>query len=154
MSDPIIPTPENPIPDVDDIKPRIPFPAWSDEGGGGGGGDSPVGLAKVTLLPDSSDLVVGDVFDSQYVAIYFPENGAYPPFVNAISLIDQSIPFNNWNSRMERGDRIVALQSFIMKDTYEYSIEGDAEIKEDEEVKYIYVTGDCTIMVSLEESQE
>ena len=34
----ITPTPENPIPDVDDIKPGIPSPAWSDEGGGGTGG--------------------------------------------------------------------------------------------------------------------
>lgn len=34
----VTPTPENPIPDVDEIKPGIPTPAWPDEGGGGGGG--------------------------------------------------------------------------------------------------------------------
>lgn len=34
----ITPTPENPIPDVDEIKPGIPDPAWKDEGGGSGGG--------------------------------------------------------------------------------------------------------------------
>ena len=27
----VVPTPENPIPDVDEIKPRIPLPAWRDE---------------------------------------------------------------------------------------------------------------------------
>ena len=27
----ITPTPENPIPDVDEIKPGIPLPAWRDE---------------------------------------------------------------------------------------------------------------------------
>ena len=44
MSDPIIPTPENPIPDVDDIKPGIPSPAWPDEGGGGGTGGGVLNL--------------------------------------------------------------------------------------------------------------
>lgn len=34
----VTPTPENPIPDVDDIKPGIPSPAWADEGGGTVGG--------------------------------------------------------------------------------------------------------------------
>ena len=27
----IAPTPENPIPDVDEVKPRIPNPAWRDQ---------------------------------------------------------------------------------------------------------------------------
>lgn len=27
----VVPTPENPIPDADEIKPGIPLPAWRDE---------------------------------------------------------------------------------------------------------------------------
>lgn len=152
MSDPIIPTPENPIPDVDDIKPRIPSPAWSDEGGGGGGGDSPVGLAMVTLLQNNLTLRVSDAFDNQSFVVYYPEDDPYPPAVAARA--SNSFTFDNWNTQMEGGLKIVTPQCFNMKDTYEYSIEGDAEIKEYEDGKYIYVTGDCTIMVSLQESQE
>lgn len=42
----VTPTPENPIPDVDEIKPGIPTPAWPDEGGGGGTGG---GVLKISV---------------------------------------------------------------------------------------------------------
>ena len=38
-------------------------------------------------------------------------------------------------------------------DSYEYSIEGDAEIMENDGDKFIYVTGDCTITVTSKPSE-
>lgn len=149
----VTPTPENPIPDVDEIKPRIPSPAWSNEGGGGGGG-SPLKPAKVTLLPNNSNLKVSDAFDNQCLAYYYPENGSIPPFVGANPFDTPPIPFSSWNTHMENGLRIVALQGFLIKtDSYEYAVEGDAEIRNDDG-DYIYVTGDCTINVNPKESEE
>ena len=55
----VTPTPENPIPDVDDIKPGIPTPAWVDEGGGGD-------LPAVTSQDAGKVLTVSD--DGEWVA--------------------------------------------------------------------------------------
>lgn len=116
------------------------------------GGDSPLKTAKVNLLPDDSILIINDAFNNPYLAFYYPENGDLPPVVGVSST--PSIPFNSWNSRMENRNRIVALQAFLMKtDSYEYSIEGDAEIMENDGDKFIYVTGDCTITVTSKPSE-
>lgn len=114
------------------------------DGEGGGGSSSPVGLAKVTLLPAGSAYRLSNVFDDAMFARYSPE-GDYLPTVDVWS--GESVPFNDWNARMEDGTRIVTPQVFYMKNTYEYEIDGAAEIKHDDG-NYIYITGDCTITVS------
>lgn len=65
MSDPITLTPENPIPDVDEIKPGIPSPAWPDEGGGSGTGGG-VLKVKMTWNEDYSSCTL----DKTYAEIY------------------------------------------------------------------------------------
>lgn len=73
----ITPTPENPIPDVDEIKPGIPDPAWSDEGGGGGGGG---GVLKVTETDNTLSATMGEIMQaiddckSVYLLKTFAEN--------------------------------------------------------------------------------
>lgn len=59
MADNIItPTPENPIPDVDEIKPGIPDPAWNDEGGGGGTGG---GVLKINVEQGQMDKTYAEI---------------------------------------------------------------------------------------------
>ena len=59
MSDPIIPTPENPIPDVDDIKPGIPTPAWPNEGGSDLPAVTSQDAGKVLTVSDEGEWVAG-----------------------------------------------------------------------------------------------
>lgn len=54
----VTPTPENPIPDVDEIKPGIPTPAWPDEGGGGGGTGGGVLKISVTVQAGGTQAVM------------------------------------------------------------------------------------------------
>lgn len=113
------------------------------------GGDSPVGLAKVKLLPEDSTLNVGNAFYNTSFAFYNPNpKDSYPPIV--VVKPPDNFPFNEWDADMESGFAMVAPQDLIMKtDRYEYEIEGSAEMIEDE--GSIHVTGDCTITVSSQE---
>lgn len=71
----VTPTPENPIPDVDEIKPGIPTPAWPDEGGGGGGGTGGgvlvVGLDMQTMTLDKT---WNEINSAPFAVVRFPES--------------------------------------------------------------------------------
>lgn len=113
----------------------------------GGGSSSPVGLAKVTLLPNDPTLRLNDAFNNAMFVLYYPEEDSYPPMVR----ISPNVPFTEWNAGMEAGLKFVTPSSFSIKtNSYEYAIEGAAEIiNDDENGDYIYVTGDCTITLSI-----
>lgn len=114
------------------------------------GGDSPVGLAKVKLLPNDSTLTIGKAFNNTAFVIYYQEDGDLPPVIDA-QPPDNFPPFNEWNEWMEAGHcSFVIPQDFMMNmDSYEYEIEGAAKIMENDGNKFIHVTGDCTITVTV-----
>lgn len=63
----VTPTPENPIPDVDEIKPGIPTPAWPDEGGGGGGTGGGALVVHIDVQTSALDKTWQEIYDAAKV---------------------------------------------------------------------------------------
>lgn len=80
----VTPTPENPIPDVDEIKPGIPTPAWPDEGGGGGTGGGVLVCTKDTQS-GALDKTWNEIASSSFAIIKSAMEGA--TFIHNVSII-------------------------------------------------------------------
>ena len=123
--------------------------------GEGGSGDSLVKAADVRFTTDdttySGDL--GAVFSTEDVFIYSPANGKGPAFVTLTGL---NITIANWNAEMDGGVRLVAPQGLVLSGAY-YDVSvvsGSAEILEVAVGSVLYITGDCTIQISVTGSEE
>lgn len=124
-------------------------------GGGGSGGSSiihPVNVTMVNSRNDSLSFISSAVPDLVESSGY---SGFYVGTGNVMSLINQE---SEWLPTLQSGTTILPT-AYILEDTaiylidfmgegYTYSIVGDATEGEIEGMKYVAITGDCTITIS------
>ena len=124
-------------------------------GGGGGGGSSIVHPVNVTIVNSRNDSL-------SFIASAVPDlvesagnSGFYVGTGNVMKLINQE---SEWLPTLQSGATILPT-AYILEDTaiyivdfmsggYTYSIVGDAIEGEVEGMKYVAITGDCTITIS------
>ena len=120
-----------------------------------GGGDGPVGLAKVTFVSDDLDLSLSEVFSAGSTMWGSITDMLLPgrPFL-FVSDPNYNVSIEDWNTESEANPPFVAPFVFgVMNPSYSNLVtvsSGNAEIVyvESQEVKVLYVTGDCTISVT------
>lgn len=121
---------------------------------GGGGGSSIVHPVNVTIVNSRND-------NLSFIAVAVPDlmetsgySGFYVRTDNTIAFIDSN---SNWLPTLQSGT-IILPTAYILEDTaiylvdfmgegYAYSIVGDAIEGEAQGLKYVAITGDCTITV-------
>lgn len=113
---------------------------------GGSGSSSPVGLAKVIFVTNMT-------FEQCFLD--FPGLPAYYPagedYTETTSVYDPVGNIDDWNSSVDDGHTFLITPCALYKngENLTYTIEGDAEFRNDDYGEYILVTGDCTITITL-----
>lgn len=117
----------------------------------GGGSSNPVGLAKVKFVINHTDTVlINSCFNiSTGLPVYAQSVEGYSDTSN---VCPPGISIGDWNDAMDDGHTfLITPHALHKKGGIDYTLEGNAEFGGDKYGNYIYITGDCTITINVQD---